>query len=154
MVATREFAASICFLFAAFVCALGQGNGSLKGVVTDTTGASISGAVIVFTDQVTSETRSVSSDGQGRYSVQLAAGAYRVTVDPPYAAKFDPKKDYGVFAVARDEALENLIVDAGKDLSLDIVVEKRKVDPAVTPKTEKPTGYAKKGSVASEPQTA
>ena len=154
MVATREFAASICFLFAAFVCAMGQGNGSLKGVVSDTTGASISGAVIVFTNQVTSETRSVSSGGQGRYSVQLAAGAYRVTVDPPYAAKFDSKKDYGVFAIARDEALENLIVDAGKDMSLDIVVEKRKVDPAVTPKTEKPTGYAKKDSVASESQTA
>lgn len=141
MVATRELAASICFLFAAFVCAIGQGNGALKGVVSDTTGASISGAVIVFTNQVTSESKSVSSDGQGRYSVQLAAGAYRVTVDPPYAAKFDPKKDYGGFAVARDEALENLIVDADKEMSLDVVVEKRRVD-------------AKKDSIAPEPQTA
>jgi hypothetical protein len=154
MVATREFAASICFLFAAFVCAMGQSNGSLKGVVSDATGASISGAIIVFTNQVTSEPKSVSSDGQGRYSVQLAAGAYRVTVDPPYAAKFDPKKDYGVFAIARDEALENLLVEAGKDMGLDIVVEKRIVDPAVTPKIEQPPGYAKKDSVASEPQTA
>lgn len=153
MVATREFAASICFLFAAFVCTLGQGNGSLKGVVNDTTGASISGAVIVFTNQVTSATKSVSTDSQGRYSVQLVAGAYRVTVDPPYAAKFDPKKDYGVFAKARDEALENLIVEPGKEIILEVVVEKRKVDPTVTPKTEKPIGYAKKDSVASEPQT-
>ena len=61
--------------------------------------------------------------------MQLPPGAYRVTVDHPYAARFEKEKNYGEFALPRDEALENLIVEAGKSTSLDIVVERKKVEP-------------------------
>ena len=153
MVATKEFAASVCCLFAAVVCVVGQGNGSLKGVARDTAGANVAGVEIVFTNQVTSDAKIIRSDANGTYSIQLPPGAYRVTVQPPFTAKFDKEKNYGEFALPRDQALENLIVEAGKDFSLDLVVEKQKPEPSATPSTEKPTGYARKSSDTSQPQT-
>ena len=153
MVATREFAHSICFLFVAVVCALGQSNGSLKGVARDSSGANVAGVVIVFTNQVTSKAKTVRTDSNGMYSIQLSAGAYRVTVEAPYSAKFDKEKNYGEFAIPRDEALENLIVEAGKDATLDVAVEKLKLGEAARTATEKPIGYARKDSVSSQPQT-
>ena len=59
MGATKEFAASVCFVFAAVVCVVGQGNGSLKGVTRDTAGANVAGVEIVFTNQVTSEAKTI-----------------------------------------------------------------------------------------------
>lgn len=143
MGATKEFAASVCILFAAVVCVLGQGNGSLNGVTRDAAGANVAGVEIVFTNQVTSEAKTVRSDSNGTYSAQLSPGAYRVTVQPPYLAKFDKEKNYGEFALPRDQALENLIVEAGKDRTLDIVVERQKSESAPAPSSEKPTGYAR-----------
>ena len=153
MGATKEFAASVCCLFAAVVCVLGQGNGSLRGVARDTAGANVAGVEIVFTNQVTSDAKIIRSDANGTYSIQLPPGAYRVTVQPPYTAKFEKEKNYGEFALPRDQALENLIVEAGKDFSLDVVVEKQKPVPSATPSSERPTGYARKSTDTSQTQT-
>ena len=71
MGATKEFAASVCFFFAAVVCVVGQDNGSLKGVTRDTAGANVAGVEIVFTNQVTSEAKTIRSDANGTYSIQL-----------------------------------------------------------------------------------
>lgn len=139
MGATKEFAASVCCLFAAVVCVVGQGNGSLKGVARDTAGATVAGVEIVFTNQVTSDAKIIRSDANGMYSIKLPPGAYRVTVQLPYTAKFEKEKNYGEFAQPRDEALENFIVEAGKELSLDVLVEKRKSEISPTPSTERPT---------------
>ena len=153
MGATKEFAASICFIFAAALCVVGQGDGSLQGVARDGNGANVAGVVIVFTNQVTSAAKTIQTDANGIYSIKLTTGAYRVTVQPPYSAKFDKEKNYGEFAIVRDQALENLIVEPGKQTTLDLVVEKLKVEPQVSVPVEKPPGYARDDSVASQPQT-
>jgi hypothetical protein len=152
MGATKEFAASICFFFAAVVCVMGQDNGSLKGVTRDTAGANVAGVEIVFTNQVTSDAKITRSDANGTYSIQLPPGAYRVTVQAPYTAKFDKEKNYGEFALPRDQALENLIVEAGKNLVLDVLVEKQKPESAPAPSNEKPTGYGRETTDTSQLQ--
>ena len=119
----------------------------------DSGGANVPGVTVTFTNQVTSEARSVKTDAGGIYSIQLSPGAYRVTAAPPYVAKFEKEKNYGDFALPRDEALENLIVEAGKSGSLDIVVEKQKPEPLRGVSTEQPAGYAREKSVSSQPQT-
>lgn len=153
MGATKQFAATVCLLLTVFLCALGQSNGSLKGIARDAAGANVVGVTVVFTNQVTSETRTTRTDANGMYSIQLGPGAYRVTVEPPYTAKFDKEKNYGEFVLPRDEALENLIVEAGKYTPLDVVVEMKKLEPASAVPIEKPPGYAGEESVSSEPQT-
>ena len=153
MGATKEFAASICFVFAAALCVVGQGDASLKGVARDGNGANVAGVVVVFTNQVTSAAKKIQTDANGIYSIRLPTGAYRVTVQPPYSATFDKEKNYGEFAIVRDQALENLIVEPGKQTTLDLVVEKLKVEPQVSVPVEKPPGYARDDSVASQPQT-
>ncbi|MFZ0064520.1 MAG: carboxypeptidase-like regulatory domain-containing protein [Pyrinomonadaceae bacterium] len=154
MVTTRELATSICFLLVAVACVVGQSDGSIQGVVRDSNGVNAPGVVIVITNQVTSEAKLVRSEANGMYSVQLSEGAYRVTVQRPYLAKFDKEKNYGEFAIIRDQALENLIIEPGKQTTLDLVVEKQKSDLAPTGPDEKPPGYAGKDSVPSQPQTA
>lgn len=149
----KQFAANFCLLLTASVCVLGQSNGSLKGVIRDLAGTTVAGVTVVFTNQVTSEARRVRTDASGMYSMQLPPGAYRVTVDHPYAARFEKEKNYGEFALPRDEALENLIVEAGKSTSLDVVVERKKVEPFPSGSPEQPPGYARDSSVPSEPQT-
>jgi hypothetical protein len=55
--------------------------GTLTGVVTDQTGASIPGAEIVATQQQTGRVLTASSDGEGRYSfVNAPAGTYDIKV--------------------------------------------------------------------------
>lgn len=134
------------------VCALGQGDSSVKGVARDLAGANVSGVTILFTNQVTSDARRVRTDSSGMYSIQLPPGAYRVSAEPPHAARFDKNKNYGEFALVRDEALENLILEAGKYIPLDVVVEVKKPEP-IAGSPEKPPGYSGKETVPSEPQT-
>ncbi|HEX4898917.1 MAG TPA: carboxypeptidase-like regulatory domain-containing protein [Pyrinomonadaceae bacterium] len=153
MVAPKEFVASICFLFAAVMCVPGQSDGSVKGVAQDSNRVNVPGVVLVFTNQVTSVTKLVTTGAGGTYSLQLPAGAYRVTVQSPYSAKFEKEKNYGEFAIPRDRALENFIVEAGKQTTLDVVVEKQKSEPLASVPGEKPPGYAREDSVASRPQT-
>ena len=153
MVAPREFVASICFLFAAVVCVVAQSDGSVKGVAQDSNRVNVPGVVIVFTNQVTSVTKLVTTGAAGMYSLQLSPGAYRVTVQSPYSAKFEKDKNYGEFAIPRDQALENFIVEAGKQTTLELVVEKQKSEPLASVPGEKPPGYAREDSVASRPQT-
>jgi len=153
MRSTRQSAATVCFLITAFVCAVGQSNGSLEGVARDTSGTKVAGVTIVFTNQVTSEIRRAATDANGMYSIQLPPGAYRVTVEPPYRAKFEKEKNYGQFALPRDEALENLIIETGKRASLDLVVEKQKPEPTAALPVETSPGYARDTTVPSGPQT-
>ncbi len=107
-------------------------SGRLTGKVVDAEGKPVPGVVVVATNQISSDTETSRSRSDGSYSVRLRAGAYRLTVEAPYQARFDRGKlqEYGVFANIICEAprqcptLENLIID-GSDRSIDIVV----VDP-------------------------
>ena len=102
---------------------MAQTAGQLKGVVRNTAGAPVGGVVVVATNQVTREKREARTAADGSYSLRLRAGAYRVRVDQPYLAKFEEGKNYGDFAIPRGDVLENLIVEPGKETSLDIVVD-------------------------------
>ncbi|HET6890709.1 MAG TPA: carboxypeptidase-like regulatory domain-containing protein, partial [Pyrinomonadaceae bacterium] len=105
------------------ISVMGQSTGHLKGVVRNAAGSPVSGTIVVATNQVTRERRQVRSGADGSYSIRLEAGAYRVKVDPPYIARFDKDKNYGDFAIPRGELLENVIIEAGKDTPLEIIVE-------------------------------
>ena len=146
----------IALTMAAFVCALSQHRrGRLNGVVRNSSAATVAGIIVIATNQVTSRPRRARSGPDGRYSLELPTGAYRVTVARPYSAKFDNNKTYGEFAIPHEDALENVIVEGGKESVIDIVVEE--IKPAallVEPQQEKPTGYGGKKSVPSAPQTA
>jgi hypothetical protein len=146
----------IALIMAAFVCASSQQRrGRLKGVVRNSSGATVAGIIVIAANQVTSRTRRARTGPDGRYSLELPAGAYRVTVERPYSAKFDKNKTYGEFAIPHEDTLENVIVEAGKESVIDIVAEEIKpAAPVAEPQQEKPTGYGGKKSVPSAPQTA
>jgi hypothetical protein len=95
----------------------------------------------------------VRSSTDGRYSFTLAAGAYRLNVALPFVSRFEAGKNYGDFALPRGDTLENVIVEAGKDVSIEITLEEQKDESVVGPQEDKPTGYAGKKSVPSAPQT-
>ena len=116
------------------VATAAQSAGRLVGTVTDTSGKPVAGVVVIATNQVTSETEEKRTASDGRYSMRLDAGAYRITVAAPYEARFDRGKaaGYGVFAnIICDEAkkrcpiLENVIID-GSERKIDFAV----VDPS------------------------
>ena len=91
-----------------------QDRGRIGGVVRNGAGSAVAGVLVVATNQTNSRVRQTPSGPDGRYSLRLPAGAYRIVVATPYAAKFDKDKQYGEFAIPRGDALEDVIVEAGK----------------------------------------
>ena len=102
------------------VCA--QQSGRLKGVVRTAAGAPAPGAVVVVTNQVTRRVHRTRSDADGSYSLSLPAGAYRLSLDQPNTAQFDKDKNYGDFAIVRGDTLENVVVEPGKEILVDIAI--------------------------------
>ncbi|MEO8434762.1 MAG: carboxypeptidase-like regulatory domain-containing protein [Pyrinomonadaceae bacterium] len=142
-------AVTMVFVLACSVSA--QSQGRLNGVVRTTSGVAIAKVIVVATNQVTGRDKRARSGNDGRYSLQLNAGAYRISVQGNYAAKFDKNKDYGQFVIPRPDTLENVVITPGKETAIDITVEeKKRVDPAE--RTDKPTGHAGDPTVQSEPQ--
>jgi hypothetical protein len=130
-----------------------QGQGRITGVVRNASGATLGGAIVVARNQVTTRESRAPSGASGSYSLRLPPGAYRITVAAPYSAKFEKDKNYGEFAIPRGDALENVIVEPGKDTNIDIQVEEKKLEGVNPAEEEEPIGYTGKKSVASEPQT-
>ena len=133
--------------------ALGQGSGNIKGSVRVASGAPTSGVVVVATNQVTGKWKRTRSDAEGKYSLRVSAGAYRLKVAAPHVAKFDKDKNYGDFALPRGEALENVIVEAGKDTVVDIPLDQLEIKTIPEQARDKPTGHAGEETVSSAPQT-
>lgn len=69
---------TIVFVFSIF--AFAQSNtGSITGVITDQNGAVVPNATVKVTNQATNESRTVQTDGEGRYEVpSLSTGTYTV----------------------------------------------------------------------------
>src|SRR2546430_12983851 len=132
----------------------GQDRGRLTGVVHNSAGGPAAGITVVATNQVTSRSRRARSGPDGHYSLSLPEGAYRVAVALPQVARFDKDKNYGEFAIARGDTLENVSVASGKETTLDIQVEDAKNPPTTEVQTDKPIGFGGKESVPSTPQTA
>ena len=141
----------LTFTLTLALSAYGQRRGTIAGVVK--AGATPAGVTVVATNQVNSEVTRAGIGGDGRYSLRLRAGAYRLSVELPYIAKFDKAKNYGAHALIRDDSLENVIVSDGKETTIDFAVEKRAENPLVNLPERKPLGAAGQESVESEPQT-
>jgi hypothetical protein len=136
-------------LLASLANAGAQKRGAIQGKVTP----AATDVVVLVTNQVTSRVARARVNGDGSYSFSLRPGAYRLSVAPPYIAKFDKTKNYGEHALIRDDSLENVIVAEGKTTTVDFTVEKIKEEPLVNVPPREPPGVAGDTSVASEPQT-
>jgi Carboxypeptidase regulatory-like domain len=132
--------------------AYAQDHGRIAGVVRQ--GAQPAAAVEVFvTNQVTSRVTRKRTGPDGTYSLKLAPGAYRLTVSPPHRAKFDPTKNYGQFVLVRGDSLENVIVESGKESSIDIdLEEKAEVGTIPSRPSDEPPGFEGRETVKSQPQ--
>jgi len=70
----------------------GQGTdlGTIRGIVTDTTGAIIPGAAVSVVDALTSSIRQTRTNSQGNYEMfGLKPGTYRVTITAPGMSKYE-----------------------------------------------------------------
>lgn len=110
-------------LFSGSVALSQTSDGRLTGKVTSADGSPLAGVVVTATNQTSSEQNSQRTKSDGTYSIRLKAGAYRISVEPPYQARFDRGKaaEYGVFSnFICDETktkcvtLENVIIDGGE----------------------------------------
>src|SRR5947207_15891645 len=129
-----------------------QTRGRLTGVVSNAAKAPVAGVAVVVTDQVTSNSWQLRSGSDGHFVLRLRPGAYRITVASTYSAKFEKDKN-SPFTEVRGDALESVIIEEGKDTTVNIQVEEKK--PVVLGKEgqDEPLGHAGKESIESEPQT-
>ena len=134
---------------------LAQGSGRISGTTRVASGAPVAGVAVVVTNQVTGKWKRTRSNADGKYSFQLPAGAYRLKLSAPHVAAFTKDKDYGEFAIPKGDALENVIVEPGKDILVDIPLAQLEIKPIPENEgvhTGKPTGHAGSQTVKSEPQ--
>lgn len=129
------------------------GSAQKRGAITGTITPPNTSVTVVATNQVTSKVFRARVNADGRYSLTVRPGAYRLHVEAPYVAKFDSAKKHGEHALIREDSIENIIVSEGKDTAVDFAVEKREEKPLVNAPVRNPLGAAGEASVASEPQT-
>jgi hypothetical protein len=144
---------AVVLLHALGLSVLGQQSGGVKGTVRVASGAPVASVTVVVTNQVTGKWKRTRTASDGTYSFRLKPGAYRLGVTSPYVAKFDKDKNYGEFAIPRGEALENVIVEAGKETLVDIPLDQVELKEKPRLGRDKPTGHAGRETVPSEPQT-
>jgi len=82
------FTCVICLalLFCVSAAVFGQGTdlGTIRGTVTDSTGAVIPSATVTVTDALTNSARETKTNSQGNYEMfGLKPGTYRVGKSPP-----------------------------------------------------------------------
>src|SRR5438128_3278538 len=140
---------TVLFLLVAFAEASAQKTGTIAGTVKP----AASGLVVVATNQVTRKVTRSPVTPAGTYSFKLRPGAYRLSVEPPYTAKFDKAQNYGEHALIREDSIENIIVGEGKETRIDFAVEMIEQKPLVNVPPRKPLGAAGGTSVEPEPQT-
>jgi Carboxypeptidase regulatory-like domain len=150
----HELSGLRCALVAAFLLstaavAVAQKRGVITGSVTPPS----AGVVVVVTNQVTSRVTRMRTSADGRYSISVRPGAYRLHVEAPYVASFDKTKNYGEHALIREDTLENVIVSEDKETRIDFAVVRKEADQLVNTPPRAPTGAAGQTSVDSQPQT-
>jgi hypothetical protein len=115
-----------------------QTTGRLQGVVRTQTGAPVPNAVVLVTNQVTRQVRRVTTSADGSYSINLPAGAYRLTLDQPYVAAFDKDINYGDYAIALGDTLENVIIAPDQKIEVEIRVTESQTTDESSQKRETP----------------
>src|SRR5260370_41631251 len=75
-------------------------SGKLTGKTLGKDGKPVAGVTVVATNQTSTEPTIQRSRSDGSFSIRLRSGAYRITVQAPYEARFDRGKtaEYGVFS--------------------------------------------------------
>jgi hypothetical protein len=144
-----RIAAIVILITTATVLGRAQRRGSITGTISPVN----RGVVVVATNQVTSQVTNSETNSAGNYSLSLRPGAYRLSVESPFTARFDKTKDYGEHALVREDSLENVIVSEGKETKIDFAVARVIGPQLVNPPPRKPLGAAGRASVESEPQT-
>lgn len=106
-------------------------GGRLTGKVVDTDGKAIANVTILVTNQTSSESKTQRTESDGTFSFRLGAGAYKLSVEKPFEARFERGKtaEYGTFSnVICDESkklcpiLENIIIDGTADRTIEFLV--------------------------------
>ena len=78
------------FLTTAVVFGQGTDLGTIRGTVTDSTGAIISGATVTVTDALTNTARETRTNSQGNYEMfELKPGMYKVVITAVGMSKKD-----------------------------------------------------------------
>src|SRR5438045_1380629 len=145
---TGTTSAKALLLVSAFAV-MAQPRGRISGTIIPPA----ANLVVIATNQVTSKVTTATISGDGRYSLRVRPGAYRLSVARPYRAKFDNAKNYGEHALIREDSLENVIVGEAKETKVDFAVEKMEAKPVVSIPGRKPLGAAGNTSVESAPLT-
>ena len=117
---TKLLRATLCCLItlALSVSAVAQFKASIQGSVTDPSGAVVSGATVVVTNQETGKAQQVTTSDDGFYRVTgLSPGRYTVSVE---------------VAGFKKQVIENVEVNAEATQGLDIVLETGQVSETVT----------------------
>ncbi|MDQ3219478.1 MAG: carboxypeptidase-like regulatory domain-containing protein [Acidobacteriota bacterium] len=105
-----------------------KSDGRLIGKIVDADGKAAIGVVVMAANQTDSRTESKRTDTEGNYAFRLRTGAYRISVQPPFEARFERGKaeEYGVFSnVICDESkkfcpiLENIIIEGDTERKID-----------------------------------
>ena len=77
----RTFFVSLCLSLAATLMFAQNDLATLRGVITDQSGATVAGALVNATNTATAAAREVTSNDQGEYEIPyLVQGTYRLTV--------------------------------------------------------------------------
>lgn len=147
--ALARFMMVAALMLAVAASARGQQRGTISGKITPTR----PGVIVIATNQVTSHVARTTASADGRYALHLRPGAYRLSVGPPYVAKFDKTMNYGEHALIREDSLENVIVSEGKETTIDFAIEKIEAKPLVNVPPRKPLGASGNATIDSEPQT-
>lgn len=133
--------------------------GRLTGKVTDADGKPAAGVTIRIVNQTNSETKLIKTKTDGAYSVRLVAGAYRISAETPFEARFDRGKvaEYGTFSnVICDETkklcavLENIIIGGEAERRIDFQVIQPKREDIKQPAVGTPNGAAGDDTVRSD----
>ncbi len=141
-------------------------SGRLSGVVTDSAAKPLARVPVVAVNQATGSRETDMTNESGRYSFRLRSGAYRLSVEMPYAARFDDGKaaDYGKFTRAvcgepnsetkvRDcQMLENILISGEAEIKIDFPVIQMEAFPIGEGNGDSPPGFVGRDSVKSAPQ--
>lgn len=149
--ARRLFRLVSCPLFLLFLLCLppcfpadAQGDGRLAGKVANADRSAPAGGnfIVVAVNQVTGRVTSTRAEADGRFSLSLPAGAYRVRLEGPARANFEPGAKYEELVIPRGEFVENVRVTEGAVTSLDIPLAKTEARAPGSATTQKGSGAA------------
>src|SRR4030095_4973351 len=134
-----HFALTLLLTLVTWAPVSAQSSGRLKGTVRLVSGGPVSGAVVIVTDQVTRQVRRIRVEPGGSFSIRLPVGAYRLTLEAPNIAQFDKDKNYGDFTLVRGDTLENVTIEPGLEITIDIPVAAQKPDDKPSPPQRRET---------------